>query len=70
MGDWAARVVLATLFTAVIAVLVGVCAVMESWQCHSKWGSSGLPVRYGVVSGCQVKAELGWIPAESYRTIN
>lgn len=53
-------------------IVAALCAgyALESVSCHAKWGKSGMPVAYGLVSGCMVQqADGGWIPADSYRGI-
>lgn len=44
---------------------------MAKWECMAKWESSGLPVRWGPMQGCQVKVPSGiWLPTETIRELD
>jgi len=39
----------------------------DSWACRSQWLNSGMDYRYGLRSGCMIKPDEYWIPANNYR---
>lgn len=52
-----------------LAVLFGGVKVDE-YICHTKWGDSGLSVKYGPLAGCRVSEDgKTWIPEDRYRVI-
>lgn len=61
----------ALISTGVIAVVLGVIYaifwVPGTIGCASRWSGSSFDTRYGVLSGCQVKATGRWVPERVYR---
>lgn len=55
------------LIAAVIAFIYFLMWAPGAFSCSNKWGDSGFEHRYGVLSGCQIKPNQRWIPAEAYR---
>lgn len=61
-----------TILTILVIILVG--SVLLVWPfaamtCHARWDNSGMPVRYGLFSTCQIQSHGKWIPADAYREI-
>ena len=36
-------------------------------KCETRAEDMGYSYRYGIVAGCRIKTEQGWIPMENYR---
>lgn len=51
-----------------IGIIVWGGVELDKYTCHQKWDTSGRPVRWGFVQGCQVQDKSGWVPAENYRS--
>jgi len=57
------------LFFVLAVLLFSGAAYLDYVGCHSKWRDSGMPVRWGLISGCQIQVDKRWIPAENYREL-
>jgi hypothetical protein len=53
---------------ALAAFLVGVM-LLDRASCLGKWGDSGMLVDWGPMSGCRVKSDGQWLPAEAFRKV-
>ena len=49
---------------ALIGLTVGLGFIFEKISCQNKYEE--FPNRYNILSGCQIKPDDKWIPAESY----
>jgi len=63
-------------YLVVFALTIFLCllGVAYAWgnkaRCTQTWSESGMPVKWGLMSGCRVQQKDGtWIPAESYRVV-
>lgn len=60
---------------AALLVLIVVVGVLIYWAisyitCQAKWGDAGLPLRYGLISGCQAQVDgERWVPVEMLRDV-
>lgn len=53
-----------------VAVIVAFTFWMSRESCYAEWASSGRPVRWSVMGGCQVQQQGGtWIPAKNVREV-
>lgn len=50
----------------VTGLIMGIPWSIKSYICHATWDDSGMPVRYRLIAGCQLRIESGWIPEERY----
>ena len=58
-------------FSAVaVAVVLGLGNWASSVSCEQQWRDSGMTSQYGFFSGCRVKADGKWIPADAFRELD
>jgi hypothetical protein len=43
---------------------------IQAYACHQRWDRSSLQVEYGLIEGCMVQAQGGWLPVENYHNGN
>ena len=60
--------VIIVLVIAAIIALVFISPLM-GFPCRMQWAESGLPYKFGILSGCKISTDGGktWIPDSKYR---
>jgi hypothetical protein len=55
-----------------VTLVGGATWAWSSYSCHAKWRDSGMPVDFGLMSGCRISEDGGktWIPEERWRQVN
>lgn len=69
LSAWGAMTLIAVMLIGFLSIIAGLNWTYGYLACSGKFKDSNYEYRNKLIGGCQVKTDMGWIPAENMRQL-